>query len=1182
MYLSRLEIFGFKSFAHKVELKFNGGITAIVGPNGCGKTNIVDAIRWVLGEQRASVLRSDKMEDVIFNGTKDRKPLGMAEVSITIENTKGILPMEYSEVTITRRVFRSGESEYFLNKVPCRLKDIIDLFADTGMGANAYSVIELKMIEALLSEKAEERRKLFEEAAGVTKYKQRKKITYRKLEDVKNDLSRVNDIIREVQKNVASLERQAKKAEKYNQILEELKKNEIELFEREFSELQRTLIYLEETLNAERSKKMSVGDELSRGEQILEVLRDELRTLELQIEEVHSKIEARTRDLNSIEQEIALLKERKKAFIEKIEKASKEKLDLQHQLFELTGKEGEKKLTLEILRTDLLDLRENYAQRKQNLDELARLLDEKRASVKDLNEYLINKMNEITVKRSEVEKLRARRENFRGRIELLTEEKRSYEDEIKNAEVELNTLLERKAILLNELASAEKIFSEKESLKESLRAEVEELKKKSFAIQSEIGKKISKIDFLKDLIEKHVDLSEGAQYLVQNYNPNFKSVSDVIDVDPEYSYAIESALGESAGYLIVDTVDEAEKAIEVLKAHNKSKVTFICLEKIPENYATNLPVNGSGVIGWANDLISCEKKFKKVVDLLLDEFLIVRDKNSAIEALKNYGNVKCVTLDGEIFTGEGLIKGGSTNGSTQSVIGKRKQIEILENEVKKLKDELNNVQNLIDEKNREIEAINLKELADVVKNIQVSIAEVEKMINQSEYKKTRAMESIVEIEKEKFELENEIRTLDDVLTKLEDEIMSLDKEKEEIEYKLSTATSEFEALEREWNEKANYVSELNIKIISLENDEKNTETEIKRIHDETAKISRKISEHETEIEESKIKIEEIELNLVELGEKIVILENEISMLRERLKEVQAQYSDKLAEIQMLERKIKEERAKYEEYVSAMHDLEIKINEIRFKMQTLKERAKEEYQVEIEYKDFPDHDTFNIAVLREEVENLKAKLKSLGPVNLLAFSDYQEEKKRLEFLISQRDDLIESERTLTETIEEINTTAQRKFMETFERIRENFKKTFETLFGPESEADIKLIPDEDGRIDPLESKIEIMAKPKGKRLQSIDLLSAGEKTLTAIALLFAIYLVKPSPFCVLDEVDAPLDDANIERFINLLKAFSKDTQFIIVTHNKKTMESADTLYGVTMEEEGVSKIVSVRFKQEIEQ
>ncbi|CUT03536.1 chromosome segregation protein SMC, partial [Candidatus Chrysopegis kryptomonas] len=900
------------------------------------------------------------------------------------------------------------------------------------------------------------------------------------------------------------------------------------------------------------------------------------------IEEVHSKIEARTRDLNLMEQEIALLKERKKAFIEKIEKASREKLDLQHQLFELTEKENEKKLTLEILRSDLFNLREIYSQRKQNLDELARLLDEKRISVKNLNEYLIEKMNEITAKRGEVEKMRARMENFKGRIELLTEEKRSYEDEIKNADVELNTLLEKKAILLNELASAEKILREKESLKESLRVEIEELQKKSFAIQSEIGKKVSKIDFLKDLIEKHVDLSEGAQYLVQNYNPNFKSVSDVIDVDPEYSHAIESALGESAGYLIVDTVDEAEKAIEILKAQNKSKVTFICLEKIPENYATNLPVNGSGVIGWANDLISCEKKFKKVVDLLLDEFLVVRDKNSAIEALKNYGNVKCVTLEGEIFTDEGLIKGGSTNGSTQSVIGKRKQIEILENDVKKLREELNNVQNLIDEKNREVEAINLKELADIVRNIQVSIAEVEKMINQSEYKKTRAMESIAEIEREKFELENEIKTLDEILTKLEDEIITLEKEKEDIEYKLSMVTSEFETLESEWNEKASYVSELNIKIISLENDEKNTESEIKRIQDEMLRISRKISEYETEIEESKIKIEEIELNLVELNEKIVILENEVLMLRERLKEVQAQHSDKLVEIQTLERKIKEERARYEEYVSAMHDLEIKINEIKFKMQTLKERAREEYQVEIEYKDFPDQDTFNIAVLREEVENLKAKLKSLGPVNLLAFSDYQEEKKRLEFLISQRDDLIESEKTLTETIDEINTTAQRKFMETFDKIRENFKKTFETLFGPESEADIKLIPDENGRIDPLESKIEIMAKPKGKRLQSIDLLSAGEKTLTAIALLFAIYLVKPSPFCVLDEVDAPLDDANIERFINLLKTFSKDTQFIIVTHNKKTMESADTLYGVTMEEEGVSKIVSVRFKQEIEQ
>jgi len=422
-------------------------------------------------------------------------------------------------------------------------------------------------------------------------------------------------------------------------------------------------------------------------------------------------------------------------------------------------------------------------------------------------------------------------------------------------------------------------------------------------------------------------------------------------------------------------------------------------------------------------------------------------------------------------------------------------------------------------------------------------------------------------------------TLSEVLTSLEGEVVLLEKEKEKIEYDLSIATSEFEALEREWSLKAKYLTELNINLVSIENEEKNLESEIKRLEDEIARVSSKISEYDIEIEEVKLQIENIESNLVELNDKHKMLEEEISMLRERLKEVQSQHSEKVAEIQSLERKIREERAKYEEYISATHDIEMKINEIKLRMQNLKERAREEYQIELEYKEF---ENYNIAVLKEEVENLKAKLKLLGPVNLLAFNDYQEEKKRLEFLLSQREDLLESEKTLKETIEEINTTAERKFLETFEKIRENFKKTFETLFGPESEADLRLLPDEDGRIDPLESKIEIMAKPKGKRLQSIDLLSAGEKTLTAIALLFAIYLVKPSPFCVLDEVDAPLDDANIDRFINLLKVFSKDTQFIIVTHNKKTMEAADTYYGVTMEEEGVSKIVSVRFKQGVEQ
>ncbi len=1179
MYLSKLEIFGFKSFANKVELKFNGGITAIVGPNGCGKTNIVDAIRWVLGEQRTSVLRSDRMEDVIFNGARDRKPLGMAEVSITIENTKGILPMEYSEVTITRRIFRSGESEYLLNKVPCRLKDIIDLFADTGMGANAYSVIELKMIESLLSEKAEERRRLFEEAAGVTKYKQRKKITLRKIEDVKNDLSRVDDIIREVQKNVASLERQAKKAEKYNQILEELKNKEIELLQREFSEFHRTLIYLEETLNVERGKKISIGDELSKGEQLLDILRGELKTFEAQVEEIHLKIESGNRELSLIEQEIILLKERKKMFVERIEKMSQEKIDFQRLLYELNQKINEKKLLYDAISTEKEKVKNEFNERKIELDRMSMELDVKRSHVRNLNETLIEKMNEIAQKRGEIDKIKARMENLKGKADLLNDERKAYEKEISEAEIELNAYFEKRATLLNELANSERIFNEAEILKKNLGAEIEELQRKLFEVKNEYEKKVSKIDFLRELIEKHVGLPEGAQFLVQNYNPSFKSVSDVIEVEPEFSLAIESALGESAGYLIVDTVEDAEKAIDVLKSQNKSKVTFICLDKIHENYASNLPVRGSGIIGWANEIVWCERKFKKVIDLLLDEFLIVRDKVSALEALKNYGSVKCVTLEGEIFTDEGLIKGGSTNGLSQSIIGKKKQIENLEKEAEKLRDELNRIQNEIDEKAREIETINLKELADTVRNIQVSITEVEKIINQLEYKKAKAIESIANIDREEFEIEKEMKTLSEILSALEDEVVGLEKEKEKIEYDLSVATSEFEALEREWSIKAKHLTELNIKLVSVENEGKNLESEIGRLESEIASVSSKIVEYDVSIEEGKLQIEDIESNLVELNDRHKMLAGEISMLRERLKEVQSQHNEKALEIQSLERKIREERIKYEEYISATHDLEMKINEIKLKMQNLKERAREEYQVELEYKEFED---YNIAVLKEEVENLKAKLKLLGPVNLLAFNDYQEEKKRLEFLLSQKNDLLESEKALKETIEEINTTAERKFLETFEKIRENFKKTFETLFGAESEADLRLIPDEDGKVDPLESKIEIMAKPKGKRLQSIDLLSAGEKTLTAIALLFAIYLVKPSPFCVLDEVDAPLDDANIDRFINLLKAFSKDTQFIIVTHNKKTMEAADTYYGVTMEEEGVSKIVSIRFKQGIEQ
>ncbi len=1180
MYLSKLEIFGFKSFAQKINMAFDSGITGIVGPNGCGKTNVVDALRWVLGEQRPTTLRSDKMEDVIFNGTKSRKPLNLAEVSVTIENTKGILPSEYAEVTLTRRVYRSGESEYYINRTLCRLKDIRDLFMDTGMGSDAYSVIELKMVESILSDNSEERRRLFEESAGVTKYKHRRKEAVRRLESVRMDLTRLNDSVSTVQKAVNSLERQAHKAQKYNELNQELRQLEIELLTREFHSVIEKIVPLKDQLLKTVDEKNKIDLDLAQEEALLEVLRQELRELEAKLTNAQSDLTSQQESIHHHEQKQAAAHERQKSLSSNVRKFEQEQVDLQKQREDLKHKQLELFGTLDSNRAEILEAEEVYRRKKADLDGFEVQLNAKKSELKTVQDRMIGLLQEVSALRNRESQSKARIENVRGRIDHIAGENHNYASEISRTSGDILTLTAEDRELRKLFAQAEVRTQQMEEYITRLQSELEDLRGKDLSLRGEIERKQARVDFLKGLVETFDGYSEGARYLISSDEWNSRiqtTVGDAVITDPKYRVAVETALGEAVGYVIVPSVDQAYLAMEFLKKNKKGKATFICLDRVPSVPSPLDSFREPGVHGWANTIIRCSEPFRALFDFLFDATLIVEDVPTASRIIAADPSVRCITLEGEVITGRGVVRGGSLRQDEGGHIGKKSQLEELTEEIAKLHEQSTTLSKEVDGKKATIENTNLKELSEEARSIEQRMTTVEVRIAQLEYEKKSGEDAIQRNTTESEKMSEEIASLKTELDRLLPAIEDKEREKNEAERSTGGLASELETMDALASEFARAANEANVAVLSLKSEERSVQQSIEHADSTMQSMTGSIDQRLKDIQISKEEMETLAADIRETDQQLKEARSELNGLKDRKHAIDREFSAKREHIQELESKLKQERAKHEGSLQATYDLEMKIQELTMKSENLIIRAREEFSLDLKTHVLIQDEQFEFNSAMESVRTLKEKIKGLGPVNFAAFDEYKSEKERLDFVIAQRDDLVESERTVLETIEEINSTAQRIFLETFELIRENFISTFKRLFDEGDECDLRL---EEG-VDPLEARIEIVAKPRGKRPTSIDLLSGGEKTLTAIALLFAIYLVKPSPFCILDEVDAPLDDTNIDRYTRILAAFSDNTQFIVVTHNKRTMEAANALYGVTMEEEGVSKLVSVRFGEKVE-
>ncbi len=1193
MYLSKLEIFGFKSFANRTIVNFTKGMTGIVGPNGCGKSNIVDSIRWVLGEQKSSALRSDKMEAVIFNGTRTKKPMGMAEVSLTIVNDKGILPTEYSEVTITRRIFRSGESEYLLNKNVCRLKDITNLFMDTGMATNAYSVIELKMIENILSGRADERSKLFEEAAGVNKYKLRRKLSLRKLDEVKSDLVRVNDIVSEVEKTVRSLERQAKKADKYNQIQSLLKEKEVDLSEREYSLGVANIRNLIEQRNVANERKEEIDKSIRTIETELIEYRTKINEIEKELGKKRYELSQNTERLHNVQKNISVAEERDRSLKNNLSRYQEELEEFRDQLLQTEeaielykGEIKELEQLLEEKKVEIIENESSIIEKKEKLEETRKELKQKNEEILEIHKILNTKENQISANRKSLNKLNKDIEKLEFSIQKATEKIAKTVGYLEDLSVE-------KEEVQKQFEESENLYTQKQKEKESLEHELSDLRNKELEEKNVINELRNKIELFQTLIANLEGVSKGSKALMESdsWTTNDKTLfADVGNTEEEYRFALEAALKSVLNNLLIEKFDELSEAINYLKENDLGKASFFLLD-LPtvgkksffkkiydygENKKRKKLQNEKAFIGWAFEYVRSAEQWKPYFNKILNNCAIASSLEAALELHREYPNYTFVTLDGDYVQTGGLIEAGSSPKLDETLFGRKQMLDELKKEFPKYEANLVRLQEVISEKEEELAAIDLKAISDQGRAFLNDINNLEKQISQFEFEKTKANEDIEKTQKQIQELANEASQIGKVIDEVNEEYQQVaeketakENEISEFEIGLKDIEEGYSRAQNEHNQAKVALERSKGKLQNTKNALTTAENSIDRIKSSIEKREKDISSalEETHSIQSIIEDNQIEYDEI-YGERSQLKEQE-SGIKERLNTVKG-------EAAKFESELSGFRNERQVVSDKIHSFDIQLSELKIKVERLVEYIQEEYSLELEVKEYEDFETFNFRETKSEVQKLKHELKTLGPINLLAYSEYEEEKERLDFLHKQRDDLLESERDLIKTINEINETAQKLFLETFEQIRLNFVQIFQSLFNPGDEANLIL---QEG-VDPLEAKIEIMAKPKGKRPTGIELLSGGEKTLTATALLFAIYLVKPSPFCILDEVDAPLDDANVGRFTNLLKDFSTNTQFIVVTHNKKTMIAAENMYGVTMMEEGISKLAAVQFNEQI--
>lgn len=1175
MYLSKIELFGFKSFAHRVRITFDKGLTAIVGPNGCGKTNVVDAIRWVLGEQKSALLRSEKMENIIFNGTRSLKPLSLSEVSLTIENTRNVLPIEYTEVTITRRLYRNGESEYLLNQVPCRLRDILDLFTDTGMGSDAYSVIELKMIEEIISNKSDERLHLLEEAAGITRYKQRRKQTFRQLESTSRDLERVDDLLSEVAKKVRALKSQVRKAEKYQELKTGLRHLDLTLGSYQLMQYEERLAPLkkkieeQQDLNSELSTSINLRDS--------QLQEKELRQLEQeqQLAALQKQLNMKTADIHRLEKHLVELEQKEKNLDTTITRSREAITSHNRRAADLEQEKNN-------LDSSLRPLEERYSLEQRQLEEQT-LEQKKQAAALSISRREITsrqaELNGIDRDISALQVSRHKQEATISHLEQIASElgkkRTSLEHSLSERIPRQNELSKEHQELQRRIEEYRKELETLKHLGKQLESQLETGRERLLELRSEKNRIHNSLMLADSILQSYEGLPEGIEYLETGTagKNGLGCLSDLISLDPKHRKAVNTALGEALGYYICSTFEEAHESIRQLTAADKGKLSFLVLEHLDSGAGQlSMPVvDGTTPL---TELVSTAGELVQAVSLLLHGCYLVPDLAAALRLSRSHPAYTFVTPHGEKIQPAGIVHGGSSRDNEGLRLGRKAERDRLaENEL--------SIRQNISEKEQEI-----SQLSAQLDNLPIEKQQKELSVCEQELRKTEQRLTRLELEQEAgrreiTRTEEELDKNSGKLTEARKTFEALQPDMQNLERQRTILREQLKTMRKEQAKSEELDRQLERSVHQSDKRCRDTQLELDKIRFRITSCKEQIERSCRETEHSRRELQNAESTRQETGKELHNCRNELENLNKEagkeqrtIDEMETRYRELKISNQQTATALRDMRRSHETGLQISRELEQQCRELEKAIDTLVTSLQTRYECDLRTEETVIPEDFDQQKAQALAEEMRRQLQNFGAVNELALAEYEEEKQRLEFLTSQKEDLLKAETQLRQTIDEINKTALKKFEETYKEVRNNFISIFRELFEETDEADLVLTAGD----DPLEGRVSIVAKPRGKKPLSIEQLSGGEKALTALSLLFAIYLVKPSPFCILDEVDAPLDDSNIDRFIKLLKKFENNTQFIIVTHNKKTMASSQALYGVTMEEEGVSKLIQVRLEK----
>lgn len=1177
MYLKSIEVQGFKSFANKIVFDFHNGITGIVGPNGSGKSNVADAVRWVLGEQRVKQLRGGNMQDVIFSGTELRKPLSYASVAITLDNTDHHLPIDYKEVTIARKLYRSGESEYLINGSICRLKDVNELFYDTGIGKEGYSIIGQGQIDKILSGKPEERRELFDEAAGIVKFKRRKNMSVKKLEEERQNLVRVNDILSELEKQIGPLAKQSEVAKEYLKKKESLKTYDINMFLMETNRLKAELASVEGKIKISQ-------DELDDVTKEYEGIKSEYESLEAQTDEIDDSLENAKYQLNKttllkqqLEGQIQVLKEqintarmndehleqRSNTIHFEMEEREKNLITLAEEKEEIENQISEKysadkaaqkvlshiqekiqKLTAEIdaNKTELIELLNNRSSTKAKIQKFDTLLEQIQVRRSELHQRLLTA-------NSEIEKQSMLRKQYEDELKQASDVIIKYNTQIKEIEEKIDTLQTEIAKNTEQLRIGQKAYHREESRLESL----------------------------KNITERYDGYGNSIRRVMEKRNTEkgiLGVVADIVKVSKEYEVAVETALGGSIQNIVTDNEETAKRMIQYLKQNKFGRATFLPLTSVNgSNYKIQPDVlREQGVIGVASALVQVEERFKGLAENLLGRTIVVDHIDHGISLARKYKQtLRIVTLEGDLLNPGGAMTGGAFK-NTSNLLSRRREIEEFEKTVKMLKADMEEMERVIEGQKEERSGY-YASVETIKEELQKSyvIQNTAKMnYNQVNSKIQEAKRETEYVYHENEQIENQIRDMKEEHGLIREELSS----SETLEEKLNTAAKEWQKeLDDAREEETRQLQEtekMHLTYAALEQKQQ-------FVKENEARIKEEIVKYKDELKTLEVNKGNASLEIQNKEEQIQDIEVTIENSKELFEEIESEIKRLSAEKEELTKKNKAFITKREDLSKRMSELDKELFRLNSRREGFEEASEKQInymwdEYELTYNmalEIRDESLTDLAFMKKEIQRLKNEIRALGSVNVNAIEDYKNVSERFEFMKTQHDDLVEAESTLMKIIEELDTAMRKQFRERFEEICVEFDKVFKQLFGG-GKGTLELMEDE----DVLEAGIRIIAQPPGKKLQNMMQLSGGEKALTAISLLFAIQNLKPSPFCLLDEIEAALDDSNVDRFAGYLHKLTKHTQFIVITHRRGTMTAADRLYGITMQEKGVSTLVSV--------